>query len=778
MSWRNTLLITVLFGPVFAQQAGSDPEYRRLRDAQLSESFVVENVVLQKDVGTLTLKQGTISFGQAVLGRITMGVFVGEGEFGLIPAVSYEAAFMKGLSGEDPVKETFDRAVFFFTDGSDQTLRGQGKAGPVPSAANTALRDIRERLRQPGEDNVEAEILTDLYDPQHAGFFTGFIHGHKYNDLRFYLSPRGATDMSPEEVALVCHDPEKREDGIWYMAHTLVEYANGRPRSDEDKRSIHAENYRIETQIGGNDHLTATTEFQFRAVVGGERVLKFSLLPALRVSSIKTGQQNVPFIQEDQKKDAGLYVILPEPTVKDRTYQLTFQYGGDKVIQKAGGGNFSVGARTSWYPSVNGFSDQAKYDLIYKVPRQYTLVSVGKPVKETREGNFNVTEWVSDVPLAVAGFNYGEFKKKETTIPQLSYVLEGYANSELPDYLKAAESRIGNLSPSRLLDQTLVQTDAAMRIYDRFFGHPPYGRIAITQQAEFNFGQSWPGLVYLPISAFLDATQRFQLLGNNNRGLNDFIQEVTPHEVSHQWWGHMVGWASYRDQWLSEGFADFSAGLFLQLTEQKPDKYLKYLETGRDVMLTKNQFGVSPNDAGPLCMGIRLKSAYPRLIYPKGGYILHMLRQMMWDAKTGDQEFIAMMHDYVATHLYKSASTESFQAVVERHMTRSMDLADNGRMDWFFQEWVYANQIPKYGFDYTVTEENGKFHLKASLTQSGVGPLFQMPVPIYLEVGGRLVRLASVAIAGNTTKSNLDAILTEKPSRVLINANYDVLSQK
>src|SRR5262249_45621968 len=273
----------------------------------------------------------------------------------------------------------------------------------------------------------------------------------------------------------------------------------------------------------------------------------------------------------------------------------------------------------------------------------------------------------------------GDFKKKETAVKEFPYALEGYATSSVPDYLRQSADDLGGLSPSRLTDQMLSQAEVSVRIYDKWFGRAPYGRLAVTQQPDFGFGQSWPGLVYLPLSAFLDATQRWQLLGGISGSMNNFIQEVTPHEVAHQWWGHMVGWATYRDQWLSEGFADFSAGLFLQLTEPKPDKYLKYLETARDAILSKNNYGISPNEAGPLCMRLRVNtpraaSAYQRLIYAKGGYVLHMLRSLMWDPQTGDQNFIAMMHDFVESHLFKPATTESFQAVVEKHMTPNMTL--------------------------------------------------------------------------------------------------------
>jgi hypothetical protein len=168
---------------------------------------------------------------------------------------------------------------------------------------------------------------------------------------------------------------------------------------------------------------------------------------------------------------------------------------------------------------------------------------VGKPSAPKRDGDFTVSQWVSEVPLAVAGFNYGDFKKKDAPIDVLKYGLESYAATDVPDYLKPFANSMGGISPNAMSQTALAETDAAMRVYSEWFGKAPYGRIAVTQQPAFNYGQSWPSLVYLPMSAYLDVTQRYQLLGGINGGLNDFIQDVTAHEVAHQWCGHMVGWA-------------------------------------------------------------------------------------------------------------------------------------------------------------------------------------------------------------------------------------------
>jgi aminopeptidase N len=245
-----------------------------------------------------------------------------------------------------------------------------------------------------------------------------------------------------------------------------------------------------------------------------------------------------------------------------------------------------------------------------------------------------------------------------------------------------------------------------------------------------------------------------------------------------------VGWASYHDQWLSEGFAEFSAGLFLQQAmggDWRKD-YIEFWDRLRLRVLEKNNFGVAPNDAGPLWMGLRLvsprsESAYQNVTYPKGAFVLDMLRSMMYTQEDHDKAFIAMMHDFVDSHRERAASTESFKAVAEKHMTKMMDMGGNGRLDWFFDEWVYGTQVPRYHFDYQLTPaDGGKVKLHMTITQSEVDEHFAMLVPVFADFGKGMIRLGQIPIGGNATRS-VDVLLPSQPKKVALNAYKEILER-
>jgi aminopeptidase N len=155
-----------------------------------------------------------------------------------------------------------------------------------------------------------------------------------------------------------------------------------------------------------------------------------------------------------------------------------------------------------------------------------------------------------------------------------------------------------------------------------------------------------------------------------------------------------------------------------------------------------------------------------------------MLRQMMFNPKTGDSEFRAMMHDFVKTYANRPVSTEDFKAMVEKHMIPSLNAAGDGKMDWFFDEWVYGTEIPSYAMDTaSETGPDGKGTITVKITQSGVSPNFRMVVPVYYELNdGKVGRLGQVLLVGNQTITQKVPVGATVPKRLMINYNYDVLS--
>lgn len=393
----------------------------------------------------------------------------------------------------------------------------------------------------------------------------------------------------------------------------------------------------------------------------------------------------------------------------------------------------------------------------------------------------------------MAGFNYGRFKKKELADKESGYNVEFYANEEIPDELKQIQTQIeraesagintmttlGSISTTKMADSAIADTQNATRVFNAYFGKLPYTRIAMTQQPAGFFGQAWPTLVFMPYTAFMDSTQRTQLMGVQG-GNDTFWRYVAPHEIAHQWWGHTIGWHSYRDQWMSEGFAEFSASLYVWYVRKDMSKFVDFWEDQRQriVQARPATKGRKPYTVGPVTQGYRLNSgktgaAYQFLVYPKGAYILHMIRMMMYDQREGDTKFQVLMKDFVQTHFNKDVSTEDFKRAVEKHMTPAMNVDKNGKMDWFFNQYVYGTEMPSYRFDYQVNSDGS---LSGKITQSGVSNDFAMLIPLYVDFGQGWVRLGAATLIGNSSVDIGNVKLPKAPKKAAICALNDVLA--
>ena len=790
--------------PAAAARANTDSVYQQIRrnDDLNGAVATVDGLILQRDAATFKFNKGEIYFLAPVEGRVIGAVFIGDMEMFLVPPTAVERRSLSRFSWEADAPQRFTRMVMRFTD---QTF-GEIKASPavkmstsgVQSArAREAYHEIQTLLRDKVYYNLDLRTLSDLYAPERAGFFMSFPGGGRFDKLAYFLDPLCPPFISPEQVALWSFS--ETEGGIWAAFHLAGDYKDNADLNSQDHRTYDISRHEISATIRGT-RIIAVDKITLRTLVGPMRVLPFELYKTLRVSRVRDEQgTELSFVQEDKDHDADFAVILPEAVAAGKTLKLTVEYDGVDALKDSGGGNFILLPRASWYPNNTGsFGDRALFETTFSYPKDNVFVGVGAPAgPEQLEGDLKIAKWsTGSTEMAVAGFNYGKFIKKELADKETGYGLEFYANKELPDELKELQIYLdqlgsdkwhitgitGSITTASMGEAALNDTQNSTRIYSAYFGKLPYTRLAITQQPAFNFGQAWPTLIYMPYTAFIDTTQRTQLMGAQ-AGSDKFWRYVGPHETAHQWWGHIIGWKSYRDQWMSEGFAEFSTSLYVQYVRKDMAKFHEFWEEQRRLITESTPYtkGIKPYTVGPVTQGYRLNSGKTpnitrAMIYPKGAYILHMLRMMMFDHRGGgDARFREMMTDFVKTNFNKDVSTEDFKHAVEKHMTPQMDVDKNGTMDWFFNDWVYGTDVPAYRLGYqTGAAPDGKTLVTVTVTQSGVSDNFKMLVPIYADFGKGWTRLGAAKMTGNATVE-IPIPLPQAPKKITLCALDDVL---
>jgi hypothetical protein len=806
-AWLFVLVLqfSTSFAMVHAQHPGnSNTYYQQLRSLLPGgEVIVVNNLELHRDAATFTFRRGDFAFFGEVNGKVTGAVFKGDGHLHITPPTAEERHNLSVTNHAEEFDEDFDQVVLRFTDATAAELHkaSTGKGEPDKVYIQAAM-EFQSFARLKLHQNYDLRLLQDVLSPAEGGYFMAAIRGKKDSHLSFIFDPQGAENIAPEELELT--NWSDWGPSIPLAFYRASEYVNGVASGNELNAPYRILNENLDVSIEKNGFLSGIASVEVRAQQDGLAVVPLDLYRTLRVSRVQTAAgDDLDFVQQGKDDDPDFGVVLAEPLKVGESTTIRITYAGKDVVRDEGGANYYPIARESWYPNASsGLGNYATYRMTFHVPKGLELLATGTKVNESTDGKVTTTEWKTDVPLAVVGFNLGRFTMKEAKIEGKGgddLTIDAYANTAPPDSFAAAfnntgimpggpnaqqgaRAPVGNFDAAGMLPTQLSQGEVAARIYTSFFGPLPFAKVAITQQFACNYGQSWPMLVYLPICGFLDSTQQ-HAFGLHPEDM--YWKVVTPHEVAHQWWGQTVGFRSYRDQWMSEGFANTSASIFLQLSRPKPDEFREFWKQQRRIITEKNAQGFRPIDVGPVTMGFRLNTEkvgwdiYQNLVYPKGAFILHMVRMMMWSPKEGDDLFRATMHDFLATYRLQAATTEDFKAVVEKHMSPAMDLDGNHKMDWFFNEYVYGTDLPSYHFESQITQNGDATSLHFKLVQSGVPAGFKMLVPIYLELAdGRVMRMGAISMVGPMTAERTVQLPKPPPpvKRALINYFYDVLS--
>jgi hypothetical protein len=803
-----TLVAATQAPPVWQQVA--QPAFDPAKTAR------VENLVLVRDRIRITLQQGVIQFGQPVEGVVFAAAFRGTGRIEVAPPNPIEAQQLKLFTGKTEMAMPFTEAVFSFTDGTLEEFAGQvqwGSAPPDPALQRTY------QSRMDYRESYGAEILPRLVQ--------GILSSNKKQTELFLAEVK--TDEKDWIIAGVdALDPEEVVVGRWVTYNVFrfvdvwMQFPRGNRTSAEAwKDPIAREdmlplNYKIEADVTRSEVLSVRALAEVKPRWDGERLINFYFDSNLRVTSVKdtaTGAA-LPFAQPEERKERVqsygdyLTVFFPEPLSASKTYALEFVYSGRRVVRNVGPGAFFCQS-FGWYPARRNFALRSNFELSFRSPKRFGLAATGAKTSEAEEGDAVLTTWKSEKPMAVAGFAFGEVKIATASAGKTE--IEVFANKEpdntMKEILRIVEGggqpsagigtggarattsgeremtgfALGGLKPAAMADHIAQETANSLRLFENYFGPYPYTRLSVST-IPYSYGQGWPSLLFLSALTFLDSGQRNQLgiRGRDAVMISDFFRA---HEVSHQWWGHKVAWKSYHDQWLSEGFAEFSGNLYVQLSRGPAGsaELIDRLQIARKRMQEVDDKRHVRESVGPIWMGRRLNSsespgAYSQLVYEKGGFVLHMLRMMLFDSRDpsgdGDRRFKTMMRDFTQVFDNKAASTEDFKAIAEKHMIDDMNLDGNGRLDWFFNQYVYGTGLPTYDFKYSVTDAGGgQWKFTGTLTQSGVPEGWKDVLPLYVEVNRNIIRVGNVNVMQRVT--TWEMMLPMKPTRFILCRNED-----
>jgi len=774
-----------------AGQAADLARQLRENDFDPQECYRVRDLRLVKEDISLYLTDGHLIFSKPVAGRRYAAIFIadvegGDGEVILMPPDRAERSSLAAYTGSPNLDEHFRSVLLFFTGDDYAALKAQMPANPANRADPDVGPGMAEHwnsvLRNVGE-SYQTRLTLDLlhspgFDP---GILVAVINGVKLGAFDLLYDPNNSEQITAGAMST-------RDNRLYF--DTWVSFAARSQRGGPPRRSerLALSDYRIETTLGPDLTLNCVTRVKVRPLIDGIMAAPFEIAGQMAVSSVTVdGKPAELFGAESLRSNLirggeQLFLVLPgEPLRTSREYEFEFHHSG-KVIRDAGDRVFYVAARSNWYPTHG--MQYATFDLLFRGPRDLELVSAGELVEDRVDGDTRIIRRRTSTRIRMAGFNLGSYK--HARVEHGGYVVDVCANRTLeqalqpphpaamppvPLTVRGRPTEIRDVPPPPAPDplarlQSLASDVAAsLEFMAARFGPPPLPQITVSP-IPGTFGQGFPGLLYLSTLSYLKNPAR----ATNINAAQEifFLDLLQAHEVAHQWWGNRVTATSYRDYWMMEALANYSALMFLEKTKGERTADLM-LESYRTQLLTVGESGKTIESTGPIVLGPRLENSIePRgwheITYGKGTWILHMLRRQM-----GDERFLSMLAALLKRYDHQAISTDQFRQLASEFLPPK---SDDPKLETFFDQWVYGTGIPSLKLTYTVSGKAPALKLNGVLTQSGVDDFSTLvPVEIQTAHGSAITRW----IRSSDDPVRFTVPLTQAPVKVTLDPHRDVL---
>jgi aminopeptidase N len=464
----------------------------------------------------------------------------------------------------------------------------------------------------------------------------------------------------------------------------------------------------------------------------------------LTTKSVTLNSRPLPFTHKNGK----LKVTLSDPATPGTRLTLVIEYSGkpkngliltnDKDGRPSAVGDNWPDRVHHWIPTLDHPSAKATVTFNVTAAARDEVVANGKLNRvETTAGGQRTWTYSEGVPIPpycmiIAVGQFARIESAQKALTPLTY------------YVPKSDAAVA--------EKGFEPSIPSLEFFSKTVGPYPYEKLAMIVGATRFGGMENSSAIVFTSNLLTRSTATVGM--SKTYGIPAGNVNLIAHEIAHQWFGDSVTGATWADLWLSEGFATYFAGLFVQRYEGE-EAFQAYLKSSAATVIAyakNNRTPVYDRDTEDLFKLLNANN------YQKGGWVLHMLRSQL-----GDAVFFRGIRAYYDSHKHSTATTEDLRAALEKASGR--DLRE------FFARWVYGVGHPQYGLAWQWFD---KGDLRLMLTQVQREQPFSDPLPVTIvtATGKREVVLKP------TGKSLIETIqLRTKPLRIEVDPQNTLLKE-
>jgi hypothetical protein len=670
----------------------------------------------------------------------TAFLVVGPGTLRFTPSSATERHQLELRYRRESIVDALENAFFRVSDdfARSNIVIETDPAGGEPSPQDLARAYSLFSKYYPMSFTVENSLNDEILSFPPRGDQAVFeLKTRRTGELSYVFSP-----FSDDEISLVRRDSEPPQVLNLYSPERPAA-GGGREMFISFGEKYDVERYEIEADFDpARLYLSARARIAVRAQLDAVDSLKFNFNPDLNILRVFDKEGRELFFTQDKFRKL-LYIYLLDPLERDASTTVDVYYRGVIEIPEIStdvvtGGQivdqiilprfetYLYSQSSLWYPAP-AEQDYFQARIVFSVPPGYFLLTNGAFIGEGTVESIRRIAALDKVGNKVFHYETKNPVKYLTFITGLFERLDGSGAPGRPEISGYIASDVR--APRRTL---IEEARAVLECYERWFGPYPYEKLDLVQR-------SWPTAGGHSPASFiilneLPRTPEGRLVPNPDSPVELFRYRAygLAHEIAHQWWGQAVTWDRYRDQWLSEGLAQYASARYIR--EQEGERaYTAILKRFA-------QWTERASNYGPITLGSRISyldfNAYQAIVYDKSAVALQMLSDLL-----GEDVFFRGLRAFQEAFRFRAARTANFQ--------KSLETVSGRDLGPFFQAWFDSHLLPDAYVTPEVFKRGDEFILRVRIVQSGT--LFPFPLWISWRENRETVRrMVEVSAADQT----------------------------